>query len=139
MERESSRTRDIAALMTAFCSIKGDREERPDIANLYAGSAAPHRGWMAYDRLPHFPWESVLVRHYFPPEIVAMTTGIAGFTLYCSHGRALKIAARMSRTGLTIADYLNVAIVVPCVASWKPLRRIPWVLNTASRALGAEF
>ena len=69
MAHESFEDPDTAALMNSlFVNIKIDREERPDIDQIYMSAlACPGRaGRLAADHVHHPGWQAVLGRHLFP-------------------------------------------------------------------------
>ena len=69
MAHESFEDPDIAALMNElFVNIKVDREERPDVDEIYmeAVQAMTGTGRLADDRVPHPRRPAVLRRHLLP-------------------------------------------------------------------------
>ena len=69
MERESFENPEIAALMNEhFVSIKVDREERPDLDDIYMAAVQAMTGTrrLADERVPHARPAAVLRRHLLP-------------------------------------------------------------------------
>ena len=71
MERQSFEVPAVAAVMNElFVNIKVDREERPDVDQLYmmAIQLISPTGWLADERLAHAGPQAVLRRHLLPAE-----------------------------------------------------------------------
>ena len=147
MERESFENEDIAALMNQhFVSIKVDREERPDIDNIYMQAVqalTQQGGWpmtvfLTPDGRPFYGGT------YFPPDDRRYGQQVMpGFTrLLLSMADAYKNRRQdVEEQASQVADYLKQRSSSPLRGKLgSPSGEIPLeLLNTASRALAAEF
>jgi uncharacterized protein YyaL (SSP411 family) len=147
MERESFENEDIAALMNQhFVSIKVDREERPDIDNIYMQAVqalTQQGGWpmtvfLTPDGRPFYGGT------YFPPDDRRYGQQVMpGFTrLLLSMAEAYKNRRQdVEEQASQVADYLKQRSSSPLRGKLgSPSGEIPLELfNTASRALAAEF
>ena len=101
MERESFENDEIAQLMNElFVNIKVDREERPDVDEIYmdAVQMMTGHGRLADDRVPHARRRAVLRRHVFPAE---PRQGMPGFpqVLDRDQRRVGRAAREIARAG----------------------------------------
>ena len=147
MERESFENEDIAALMNQhFVSIKVDREERPDIDNIYMQAVqalTQQGGWpmtvfLTPDGRPFYGGT------YFPPDDRRYGQQVMpGFTrILLSMADAYKNRHQdVEEQASQVADYLKQRSSSPLRGKLgSPSGEIPLeLLNTASRALAAEF
>ena len=147
MERESFENEDIAGLMNQhFVSIKVDREERPDIDNIYMQAVqalTQQGGWpmtvfLTPDGRPFYGGT------YFPPDDRRYGQQVMpGFTrILLSMADAYKNRHQdVEEQASQVADYLKQRSSSPLRGKLgSPSGEIPLeLLNTASRALAAEF
>jgi uncharacterized protein YyaL (SSP411 family) len=147
MERESFENEDIAALMNQhFVSIKVDREERPDIDNIYMQAVqalTQQGGWpmtvfLTPDGRPFYGGT------YFPPDDRRYGQQVMpGFTrILLSMADAYKNRHEdVEEQATQVADYLKQRSSSPLRGKLgSPSGEIPLeLLITASRALAAEF
>src|SRR5438874_5238839 len=147
MERESFENEDIAGLMNQhFVSIKVDREERPDIDNIYMQAVQAltgQGGWpmtvfLTPDGRPFYGGT------YFPPNDRRYGQQVMpGFTrILLSMADAYKNRHQdVEEQASQVADYLKQRSSSPLRGKLEsPSGEIPLeLLNTASRALATEF
>jgi uncharacterized protein YyaL (SSP411 family)/thiol-disulfide isomerase/thioredoxin/sugar lactone lactonase YvrE len=140
MERESFSDPDVAAAMNAsFVNIKVDREERPDLDDVYMQAvqafSGGHGGWpmtvlLTPDGRPF------LGGTYFPPE---PRQGLPSFRQLLEHARRVYAEQRdaVTRTADRVVDLLKQQTTAPvggaAVTDW-----LDWVAGAADDAFDAD-
>ena len=116
MERESFENAEIAALMNArFVSIKVDREERPDLDDVYmaAVQAMTGRGGWPMTRLPDARASRPFFGGtYFPPEDRARHAGLPRVLERVADAYATR-RTEVEEQASALADHLRAQLAVP--------------------------